>query len=297
VESGKKQRKILPYLFLLPALIVMSIVFFYPMGEAFYVSLHTRLMLKRVFEFAGLKNYIQILHDSDFWNSLRVTLLWTIGSIVLQFLIGLGTALLLNMKFQGRTIARALMMIPWVLPQVVAGTIWKWLYHTELGIINNIFSFIGLPRYNWLGDWNLVLYSLIIANAWKGFPFYTVGILAALQTIPPELYESADIDGAGIFSKFKSITLPSIFPVVSLLIIITTLWTFKEFDLPFILLGSGESAVKSAELLSLLVYRHGFINFNYGYSAALSYVVLGVNGIFAFFYTKMLFGQQGGFVK
>jgi len=297
VKFQKKPLKILPYLYLLPPLVVMSIVFFYPMGEAFYISLHTRLLLKKVFEFAGLKNYIQIFKDPDFWNSLRVTFIWTIGSVVLQFLLGLGTALLLNMKFKGRTIARAFMLIPWVLPSVVAGTIWKWLYHTELGIINNLLSIVGLPRFNWLGDWDLILYSLIIANAWKGFPFYTVGILAALQTIPPELYESADIDGAGLFAKFKGITLPSIFPVISLLIVITTLWTFKEFDLPYILLGSTESTVKSAELLSLLVYRHGFTNFNYGYSAALSYIVLAVNGVFAYLYTKMLFGKQGGLIK
>jgi multiple sugar transport system permease protein len=289
--SYKLRRVLAPYAFIVPAVLVLSVVFFYPMLRSLYVSFFDYDQLLGKFDFNGLTNYTALLRDPSFWNGVRASMVWTVGSVVGQLLFGFAFALVLNERWPGNRLVRALLLIPWVTPGVAIAIAWQWLYHPQLGAFNDILGRLGLPPQGWLGNPNLAMLSVIAPNIWKGFPFVTVTLLAGLAAIPKELYEAAEVDGASIPDRFRYITLPGLRYVIIVVLLLITIWTFNYFDLVFILTGGGP--VNRTEILPILVYRYAFRNFRYGYAAAVAILIIIINLIFAVFYLRTLERQEG----
>ncbi|RLE84180.1 MAG: sugar ABC transporter permease [Thermoprotei archaeon] len=268
------------FLLVLPYIFFLIIIIAYPVSYNILLS----LMIDSKFSF---ENYIKIFNDPIFPVILYNTLIWTLGSVVFQLLIGLGIALLLNKDFKGKKILSVLIItVPWAMPDVVAGASWRWMYSDVYGVINDILYKLGIikMRLPWLGDINLAKIAVIIANIWKGFPISALMYLSALQAVPTELYEAAIIDGASYWVRFKNITLPLIAPVIKTTVMLTVIWTVNYFPLIYVMTGGGPA--NSTDTLVTYAYRVSFkfIEFNLGAAwATLTFIIM---IIFAAIYLK-----------
>ena len=226
--------------------------------------------------FTGLDNYIKLLQDSQFLKSLLNTFIYTTFSILGKLLFGIIMALTLNIDMRGRNLVRALLIIPWTLPNIVAVLNWRWIFADTGGIANHILKLLGVINEDliWLGDANLAMLAVIIVNVWRGTPFFGLSILAKLQTIPTDLYEAAEIDGSSIFQKFKYITLPSILDVMLLTSLVSSIWTINEFESVWLLTGGGPSG--ATELISIYSYRTAMTSMLLGRGVAISVMVMPV---------------------
>ncbi|MFI4982824.1 MAG: carbohydrate ABC transporter permease, partial [Nevskiales bacterium] len=224
----------LPWLLLAPALTATVLLVLAPVAETLWLSLHEVILFRpRVRPFVGLTNYAAVVVDPVFWDSFGHSLVWVITAVALQFLIGLGAALLLNRNFAWRGIARALVIVPWALPSVIIGLVWTWMLDFNLGIINQIGVRIGLldAPIAWLARPNTAMAAVILAVVWQGFPFFCVTLLAGLQAIPREHYEAASIDGAGRVATFAHVTLPGLEPVIATALLLRMIWVANSLDL------------------------------------------------------------------
>ncbi len=290
VSPFKVKRSIEPYLFLLPALVALIIIYLYPMLRVFYLGFFDFDLLERTFEFVGIGNYLEILRSEVFLGALCRTFIWTGGSVAGQLLGGLGFALLLNQKFRGNSFVRTIILIPWMTSGVVIGLNWRWILNDQYGVLNDVFARLGLPALMWLANPRLAMVSVVAVNIWKAIPLTTVMILAGLSAIPLELYEAATIDGADWWKKFRYITLPSLRYLLLILLLLTTIWTMVFFDLIFIMTEGGPG--EATEILPLFVYRYSFKNFQFGLGASAAILLALINGVFVLFYLKIL-GKTG----
>ena len=249
---------LLGLLLIAPTLLIFCAVILYPLCSAIYLSLFSIYTPTLQGPWVGLANYADILSSSDFWSSLWATVLWTGGTLSVQMLAGIGVALLLNEKIVLRSLARSLILFPYFLSTVVAVLVWRWLFNDLYGMLNHILIALGLidMPMNWLGVMPNALLSLILIGAWKYFPFVVIAVLARLQSIPTSLYEAATIDGAGAWSRFWDVTLPQLRDVLGVIILLRTIWDFKEFDLIWLLTGGGP--INHTRTLPLLVYQEAF---------------------------------------
>jgi multiple sugar transport system permease protein len=249
---------LLGLLLIAPTLLIFCAVILYPLCSAIYLSLFSIYTPTLQGPWVGLANYVDILGSTDFWSSLWATCLWTGGTLTAQMLAGVGVALLLNEKIVLRSLARSLILFPYFISTVVAVLVWRWLFNDLYGMLNHILIALGLidVPMNWLGVMPNALLSLIFIGAWKYFPFVVIAVLARLQTIPTSLYEAATIDGAGAWSRFWDVTLPQLRDVLGVIILLRTIWDFKEFDLIWLLTGGGP--INHTRTLPLLVYQEAF---------------------------------------
>jgi len=222
--------------------------------------------------FIGLLNYQNLLSDARYLNSLFATFRFSLVSVILELVLGIGIALVLNKNFFGRGFVRGLMILPWAMPSIVNAAMWKWIYNADYGVLNAIASELGLiDQYMvWLGDpvWATVL--IILANVWKETPFTVLMVLAALQTIPDELYEAARVDGSSALQSFTNITLPLILPVVMIVSMLQFIWGFQTFELITIITGGGPFS--TTEMVNLRVYATTFRSLRFGYGSAMAYL-------------------------
>jgi multiple sugar transport system permease protein len=249
---------LLGLLLIAPTLLIFCAVILYPLCSAIYLSLFSIYTPTLQGPWVGLANYVDILGSADFWSSLWATCLWTGGTLSVQMLAGIGMALLLNEKIVLRSLARSLVLFPYFISTVVAVLVWRWLFNDLYGMLNHLLiaaGVIDMPM-NWLGVMPNALLSLIFIGAWKYFPFVAIAVLARLQTIPTALYEAATIDGAGAWSRFWDVTLPQLRDVLGVIILLRTIWDFKEFDLIWLLTGGGP--INHTRTLPLLVYQEAF---------------------------------------
>jgi multiple sugar transport system permease protein len=263
-----------PYAFLIPALVVTAFVIFFPVLQTLWFSLHNYVLFRpRNVPFIGLANFARAMSDEVFWISLRNSLFW-IGLVVsLQFLLGLCAALLLNQSFWWRGIARSLIIIPWALPSVIIGLMWSWMYDFHIGVVNDVlvrFGIIAAPV-AWLARPDTALYSIIVALIWQGFPFFTVVILAGLQTIPDELYEAAEIDGASRWQQLWSVILPSIAGIVTTALLLRTIWVANSLDVILVMTGGGPGY--ATHTLPLYAFVKAYSSMEFGYAAALAVIL------------------------
>lgn len=292
------------YKLILPAVAMMFVVHFIPIVWGFIISF---LKVDASYishwmdaPFVGLEHYLSIFNPktavgSEFWFSLRQTILFSFGSTVFIYLLGLLTALLLNMKFRGRLAARTIVLVPYIAPSVATIFIWRMMLSSQTGIINGILMTIGLienPIF-WLIGPN-TLYSIIIVNVWINFPFAAIMLYAGLQSIPEQLYEAADIDGAGRWAKFRYITFPQLRPVTTVIVLLMVVWSFINFTIPFYLLGQQPS--KFGEVLMVFIYNYAFSSWSFGLGAALSVLLFLAAMVFSYaYYRKTISGDfQGG---
>ncbi len=249
---------LLGILLIAPAVLIFCAVIAYPLASALYLSLFKIFTPTLKGEFVGFGNYAALAASPEFWRSLWNTILWTVLTLALQIVLGVGAALMLHQNMVFRSLARSLILFPYFVSTVVAVLVWRWLFNDLFGILNHAMLMAGLIRMplDWLGSMPNAMISIILVGAWKYFPFVVIAVLARLQTIPDALYEAARIDGAGPFARFFDVTLPQLREVLVVVILLRAIWDFKEFDLIFLLTGGGP--VISTQTLPLMVYNDAF---------------------------------------
>jgi multiple sugar transport system permease protein len=256
--SLERRYSLLGLLLIAPTILVLSAVIVYPLFFAIYLSLFSIYTPTLQGNWVGLDNYAQILGGGTFWFSLLVTLIWTAGTLTLQIVFGVAMALILNQNIFLRSLARSLVLFPYFISTVVAVLAWRWIFNDLYGILSFILIKIGIidMPLDFLGSMPNAMVSVIAVGAWKFFPFVVIAVLARLQTIPEQLYEAATMDGAGPVGRFFDITLPQLRDVLTIVILLRTIWDFKEFDLIFLLTGGGP--LNNTRTLPLIVYQEAF---------------------------------------
>jgi len=251
--------------------LVVGIGVFYPVIYVVNLSLHAYSpFYSRTMRFVGAANYLRLIADAEFWHSLQVSAIWVAGSVIPQFLLGLGLALLLNERFRARGLIRAIVLLPWVVSGVVTGIIWLWLFDGTVGVINDLLLRAGLvhgpvawtiaPTTTWL--------ALFIANAWRGAPFFAIVLLAALQSISPDLYEAAKIDGAGSWTRFRHVTLPLILNTIVVATLLRALWTFNFLDLIWTMTRGGPANL--TRTMPLYIFDKAYTEGDFGYASTIA---------------------------
>ncbi len=265
-----RSEKRLGVLLILPSVLLIGSLLVYPVLYSFWLSLFYKHSFLPVQRFVGLQNYILSFEDPEFWTSFRYGIIYTVGSIALQIGFGVVLALILNESFPGRGLVRAIILFPYLITTVVAVIVWKWLLDASYGLIDEVLIGIGVIREPivWLGVGNIMA-SLIFISVWKFFPFVVIAILARLQTIPPELYEAATVDGAGPWKQFCHITLPQIRSVLFVVLLLRGIWMFTKFDVVW-LLTEGGGAGRYIQTLPVYAYLQTFSMLNAGRGATLA---------------------------
>ena len=259
----------------------------YPFVQSIFLSFTETHTIAQVSRFVGFENYSRLLADDDFWTSLKNNFIWTFFVMTLQVALGIVIALMLHRSgIVFRAIARGLVLAPYLIPTVVTVLVWKWLFNDLYGIFNNLLLEYELvdDAINWLGAMPNAMISIILVGGWKYFPFVVIAVLARLQTIPEPLYEAAKMDGAGPWARFCDITLPQLRGVLVIVILLRSIWDFKEFDLIYLMTGGGP--VIGTQTLSLLVFKEAFPLLHMGRAAAVAMLMLVIMLGFMFLYFK-----------
>jgi ABC-type sugar transport system permease subunit len=281
----RPRRNIAPYLYLLPALIFVTIVSFYPIVYAFRLSLYNTQFLNFV-DFAGLDNYWAILGSSTGWSNIFHSLTYVFGSLVIVIPYSLLLAVLLNRPLRYKRVFRVIIVMPWVVSQTIAALLWKWSLNSNYGPIIDFFAQLGGPRIDLLSYTSTAMASLIFVNVWLSYPYAVVIFLAALQTVSKEIYEAAAVDGASAWTVFRKITLPLIQPSLLVVMIILTLLYFNMVTL--ILTFTGGGPFSGTEVLSLRAFKEAFEFWRIGLGAAFSVVIFLFNVVFSLWYIRLL---------
>lgn len=285
----RDQRKLkTAFIMLLPALVFLALLIAFPLGKVIHDAFtHVHLINKSMTGFAGIENFKTITEDEHFVQAVKNTILWTIFSVAGEYLMGMITAVLLNQKFKGRAIFRTCIFIPWLVPIIVAGMTWDWMLNPEFGIVNYMLKNMGLisNSINFLGDSKYALATVIFVNIWRRFPYYTISFLSAMQSIPGDLAEAASIDGAGMFRRFFSVTLPQLRSVSLVILFIHVIWTAVNFDFIWVMTEGGPNY--ATETLPVMIYRYSMRKFDVGAASALSTMMFTVMVVlFIFYYRK-----------
>jgi multiple sugar transport system permease protein len=273
--------------FLTPALVALAALTLYPAVWVFWLSLQRRIPVFDVAHLVGLAHYRFLATDARFWNAARVTFAFTAASVGLELALGLLVALALRRQRTGRRLAFSLLLLAWALPSVVVAKLFEWLYHPTAGLVNYL---LGGRAVNWLGDPALALVALILADVWRTMPFVALVCYARLLSIPIELYEAAQVDGAGRLAAFRQITLPLLQQILLIALLFRTLDALRAFDLMFVLTGGGPAG--TTETLTVYAYRSLFQTLQLGFGSAIGVVVFAVVMVVAWAYLRLLHRQQ-----
>jgi len=257
-----------------PTVILFSCLIGWPLVQGILFSFQAIDTLTRAGRFVGFQNYVELLSASEFWISLSNTLIWSVSAVALQIVVGVGAALVLHQKLLFRSLARGLILFPYLLPAVVSVLVWQWIFNDLYGILNSVLLRWGVidQPVIWLGKMPNAMISVVLVGTWKFFPFVVIAVLARLQTIPDALYEAAMLDGASGWGRFWDITLPQLRGVLLIVMLLRFIWDFKEFDLIFLLTGGGPSI--GTQTLPLMVYKYAFALLQMGKAAAVAVTML-----------------------
>ena len=258
---------------LLPILLLSAGPLLYGLSLAFTDAQSGRT---EVTKFVGADNLVDLRFDSLFWDSFKIGLIWAVCVTALQFVLALGLAVLLNQNLRFRWLARTLALVPWAMPEVVIGIMWRLVYHQDAGILNGTLNDLHLISENvdWLAGISLALPAVIVVGVWAGMPQTTVVLLAGLQNVPHELHEAAALDGAGLWRRFRTVTWPTLKPVVLSITALNFIWNFNSFGLVYVLTGGGPGG--ATRLPMLFAYEEAFRYGQFGYAAAMGLVMVAV---------------------
>jgi multiple sugar transport system permease protein len=270
------------YGFVAPALAFSATIALFPILYTVWLSFRRQMPIFGISEFVGLTQYRFLLEDARFWNALANTAYFIALSVPLELALGVAFALLLNRPFRGRGLCRALVLVPWAVPNVVAARFWEWIFNADFGVLNYL---LGV-RVNWLGDPFWALHAAILADVWKTTPFVVLLVLAALQVIPEDLYRAARVDGANAWQVFRHVTLPLISPVLLLVLLFRTMDAARIFDLLFVLTGGGPA--NTTETLVVYNYKLFYRTLQFGYGSALAVATFAFILALSLFYLWML---------
>jgi len=261
------------YSFLSPVIVILGCFLLLPIGYAIFLSFHKVNLLGTVsYKFAGTANFERMLNDERLWIALRNTAKYALIVVPSQTIVALALAAVLNMKLRYRNFFRVAFYLPTVTSSAVLVLIFMWIYNSN-GLLNYLLDLVGLPTYNWLGDPSVALLGIMIMNIWSTAPLFMVIYLAALQDIPQNLYEAAEIDGANAWQKFWKITFPQLNPVTFYVLVMGIIGTFQLFDQSYIF-SAGSGGPNNATLtMVLLIYQYAFKNLDMGYASALAFLL------------------------
>ena len=279
--------RLLNYLFVLPAVLYIAVTMVYPIFYNIRMSFQdvtVSTFLSNSAPWSGLANYRELLHDPAFWKALHLSLTFTLFSLIGQLTIGFALALFFNRSFPGNGVLRAFLLVGWMLPTVISGGLFRFLLDGDFGVINYALQQLNLigQRHYWLTDPSTALAGTIVANIWVGIPFNMVLLLSGLQGIPHDLYEAASVDGANSWRRFWTITLPMMMPIALSVILLGLIYTFKVFDLVYIMTAGGP--VDATTVLPIRAYQQTFQFFSFSQGAATNTVILLLLLIVAAFY-------------
>ncbi|MEU8030363.1 sugar ABC transporter permease [Streptomyces sp. NPDC049099] len=281
-----------------PVAVVIAVLVLYPLGYGFYQSLTDAneanvattigaFHRPATYGFVGLDNYWHVLSgaDGDFYPRLVWTVVWTVSCVALQVGIGMGLAVLLNRKMRLRGLYRAMLILPWAVPSFIGVFAWRLMLNAQFGVFNEIITAVGLPAQNWLGTPLAQKVAVIMVNVWIGIPFNMVAVLGGLQSIPKELYEAAEMDGASPWQRFVNVTLPGLRPVSNTVILLGCIWTFNMFNVIYLLLGNNTTG--DTDILVTFAFRKAFTGIS-DYSGAATYgiIILALLLAFSTFYRR-----------
>jgi multiple sugar transport system permease protein len=288
VLSYKTNRKLVPYLYVAPATLLLCLLMLFPMIMVLRYSLLDGAIMKKNAPFAGLRNYATIFSDPVFWQSVAQTLYFTSMSVIFHLLVGLAFALLLNTQRINpviRSILRVLYILPWLFTAVIIAIIWRLLLDPN-GVINSILMALHVVGFKveWFSSTKTALHALTFANIWAGYPLYMVSLLAGLQGIPKELYEAAVIEGANAFQKFRYITIPQLMPIIVSIALLDFIWTMQVFPLVWMTTGGGP--IHATEVLSTYTYKLAFSSYQFSLASASAVFILILSMSMTYFYIK-----------
>jgi multiple sugar transport system permease protein len=281
-----KRVSLVTYLYILPILVLIGIIFIYPLSQVLISSFYNIRLGAKEGIFVGLDNYRLIFSEPVFWKSVRSSLIWTFGNLILQLIIPLGVAILLNQKLRGMHFARTLILLPWIIPMVALAVSMRWMLLPGIGIFNEILKNTIGTQISFLGSQSAAMPTLIILNTWKWLPFGTLLILTALQTIPREVYEAARVDGANFWKQFIYITFPLLGKVIWFMGYLILVWNFNTFDTIWLTTEGGPG--HAMQTLPILVYRRAFKVFRLGEGAAIATIGAALLMVMGLLYFKFL---------
>ena len=293
--SLETRRKLQPYLYIAPVMIVLLVMFGYPLIKSIVMSFQDyKLSRLDKIKWNDFKNYKEMFTDKHFWLLVKNSLVYVIASVGGQFLLGLGLALGLNGKFKGRGVYQSIVFLPWAFSAFVIGLLFRWSFNGEYGVVNDILKKLGLidKGISWLGTPGLSLLVIIFAMIWIGIPFFAINILAALQSVPSDVYEAADMDGCGTFRKFFQITVPFIKPTIITPILLRTIWIFNSFDLVVIVTEGGPASY--SETLPAYMYTQAFASYDFGLAGAFGVLLMVVLTVYALIYLRLTKYDEAG---
>ena len=281
--------KTFPYLLIAPTVILIAAFMIYPICRVFYLSFQN-YDLTNIFKngFAGLNNFKELFTEDElFWDSAWITLKWVLSQVVFQLIFGMIVALILNQKFKGRGFARAISLVPWAVSGVLVTMLWTLMYDQSSGLINDILIKTGLisEKVAWLADKNTFFPAVIIAELWRGIPFFAINLLAGLQSIPGDVYESSAFDGCGPMKNFIYITLPYLKDSIIFATLLRGIWEFNSIDMIFTMTNGGP--MNKTTTLPIYMMKTAIIKGNYGYGSAIGVVAFLFLLVFAILYIKM----------
>jgi multiple sugar transport system permease protein len=291
MKTLAQQKKRTGLFFITPTVLVLMLVVLIPLIFSFIVSFFNYTLVDPSFErFIFFKNYSTIFQDTYLWNSLKITLIFVFTVVPLEFVLGFFIALLLNRDIRFKGLFYTILTIPMVMSPVAVGLIWKMFLHADLGIVNYIFSVFNLPSVNWLGSNKIALFTIILIDIWHQISFMILILLAGLKSLPKEPFESAKIDGASNTQSFFYITLGLMKPVISVAILIRVIFSFKTYDLVYIMTRGGPGV--STELISYFIYKKTFMGMDFSQATAISYVLLAIIMVIIIFLFREMSGRR-----
>jgi multiple sugar transport system permease protein len=273
--TNRLQQNELGYFFILPCALLILVILIFPVVNGIFKSFtNENLMMLRQTEMNGFSNYVKLVSDQTFLSSLGKSIIWTLLILLIEMIVGLFFASILNSKIYLKKFFRLLVLIPWVIPNAIAGIIWKWFLNESYGMMNHLLRQTGLISRNlpWLSNSQLAEIALVMVISWKSIPFVAITLLAGLQAIPSSLYEAAEVDGAGWYVKFRYITIPMIKKIMLITGILTSIWNFNQIEIIQVITrgGPGEATLT----LPIYVYRLFMLTFQTGYASAAAVVMM-----------------------
>jgi multiple sugar transport system permease protein len=276
---------LLPYLLVAPTVVLVVSFIALPAVYGGIVSLH-RVQFIRLQRFVGLRNYADLLADPRTWTNLQVSFVFVFGSVALTILCGLALALLLQQPLKGRRVFRTIVLLPWITSYVVTYSIAKWMFNTDLGLVNQALRMVGLSGVEWLNDPSMAMVSLILVNVWRSAPYAAVLLLAGLQSLPDEIYQAAAVDGATVLRRFFALTLPLMRIPLLIILVLLTISDFNVVVAMLVLTGGGPGI--ATEALSVRMYNEAFVDFRMGSAASISVLIFFINVAVSLVYFRLL---------
>jgi len=279
-KQHNRQETILAYILILPVLLLVLILFLYPTLFNFYIAVHEwnwSIPLDVPKPFIGFENFSNLFTSSRFWNSFKISLLFVVFALVIEYFLGLALALTLNREFKGRGIFRAIFILPMMLAPIIIGIQWRYLLSGNFGALNSLIELFGVQGPLWLSDPKWGLPILIAVDTWTYAPFVALIILAGLQQIPQDLYDAAKVDGATPIKQFLYITFPFLKPATALVLLLRAGEIFRAFDVVYVMTGGGP--VRTTEVLGLYLYKIAFVQGDLGLAAAIGLIIAAVGMI------------------